>query len=58
MMYRVFRTNWFDEEADNLSEEENKIINNIIEQLKTNPYVGDQLQIKSLREKSLKINFI
>jgi len=51
--YKVFRTKKFKEEEENLSKEEQDRIEKIFEQLTMNPYVGDQLQIKSLREKRL-----
>ena len=52
-MYKVRRTNRFNKEVEKLSNEEIKRVNKLIEQLKENPYVGDQLQIKILREKKL-----
>lgn len=52
-MYYLYRTNRFNKEVEKLSKEDVKRIDKIIEQLKSNPYVGDQLQIKVLREKRL-----
>lgn len=52
-MYDVYRTNRFNKEVDKLSNEEVKRIDKIVNQLKVNPYVGDQLQIKVLREKRI-----
>ena len=37
-----------------LSVFEQEKIDNLIKQLRMNPYVGDQLQIKSLREKRIR----
>jgi len=54
MGYQIYTTKRFDKEVEKLSEEENKRIDNIYQQLRKNPYVGDQLQIKVLREKKLK----
>jgi len=53
MNYKIKRTNRFNNEVEKLSEEEISRIENIINQLKDNPYVGDQLQIRILREKRL-----
>jgi len=52
-MYEVYRTNRFNKETGKLSKEDINRVEKIIFQLKENPYVGDQLQIKSLREKRL-----
>ena len=54
MTYSVYTTERFDRESRKLSQEEQKRIQKIFLQLKENPYVGDQLQIKILREKRLK----
>lgn len=54
MKYEVYRTERFDKEAEKLSRDENNRIDKVItRQLEENPYVGDQLQIKILREKRL-----
>ncbi len=53
MDYKIYTTEKFDREFEKLSKEEQKRINKIFLQLKENPWVGDQLQIKSLREKRL-----
>ncbi len=53
MEYSVHTTKRFDEEVEKLSSEEMRRIENIIQQLKENPYVGDQLQIKMFREKRI-----
>jgi len=53
MRYEIYTTRRFDKEIKKLSKEENKRIENIYQQLINNPYVGDQLQIKTLREKRL-----
>ena len=53
MSYAVYTTETFDKEASKLSQEEQKRIQKISLQLKENPYVGDQLQYKFLREKRL-----
>jgi len=53
MVYAVYTTESFDKEFNKLSNEEQKRIKNIFLQLKDNPFVGDSLQIKILREKRL-----
>ncbi len=53
MLFRIHTTKRFDKEVEKLSNEETKRIKNIYNQLQENPYVGDQLQIKVLREKRL-----
>ncbi|MAG02475.1 hypothetical protein CMI42_04000 [Candidatus Pacearchaeota archaeon] len=53
MNYKVFTSKEFDKQIDEISEEEARRIYSIFEQLKENPYVGNQLQIKSLKEKRL-----
>jgi mRNA-degrading endonuclease RelE of RelBE toxin-antitoxin system len=53
MVYEVYRTLSFKEEMEKLPESEQEKIWNIFNQLKDNPYVGDSLQIKALREKRL-----
>ena len=52
-MYEWYKTKRFDKETTKMSNEEMKRVDRIIDQLKINPYVGDQLQIKILREKRL-----
>jgi len=54
MTYLVYTTKNFDKEAGKLSKEEQRRIQNIFFQVKNNPYVGDQLQIKILREKRIR----
>jgi len=53
MIYEVYTTGRFDKEMRKVSGKENQRIENFYKQLKENPYVGDQLQIKVLREKRL-----
>lgn len=53
MVYDVYRIEGFKKEEEKLSKDDKYRIQKIYEQLKINPYVGDQLQIKSLREKRL-----
>ncbi len=53
MVYAVYTTEKFDKEMMKLSEEEQKRIKKIFFQIKDNPYVGDQLRYKFLREKRL-----
>lgn len=54
MVYAVYTTREFDKEAEKLSKDEQNRIQKIFLQVKENPYVGDQLQIKILREKRIK----
>ena len=54
MVYAVYTTGKFDREMKKLSWEEQNRIQKIFLQVKENPYVGDQLQIKILREKRIK----
>ena len=54
MVYAVYTTETFNREFGKLSQEEQDRIQKIFVQVKENPYVGDQLQIKILREKRLK----
>jgi len=54
MDYKVYTTNSFEKEMSKLSLDEQERIKKIFLQLKENPYVGDQLQYKFLREKRLK----
>ena len=53
MRYSVHKTKRFDKETYKLSKEDSRRIENIFKQLKENPYVGGQLQIRMLREKRL-----
>jgi len=53
MIYEIHTAKRFDKEIAKLSDEKNKRIEKIYGQLKENPYLGDQLQIKILREKRL-----
>jgi len=41
MVYEIYTTKRFYRELEKLSKEENKRVNNIYQQLITNPYVGD-----------------
>ncbi len=54
MAYAVYTTQRFDKELAKLAKEEERRIEKIFLQLKENPYVGDQLQYKNLREKRIK----
>ncbi|MCR4327149.1 MAG: hypothetical protein NUV46_01040 [Nanoarchaeota archaeon] len=54
MDYTVYTTEKFDEGLKRLSLNEQERIQKIFLQLKSNPYVGDQLQIRILREKRIK----
>ncbi|MEK6830232.1 MAG: hypothetical protein AABY15_09015 [Nanoarchaeota archaeon] len=54
MVYTVYTTEKFDKEVKKLSQEEQERVQKIFLQVKENPYVGDQLQIKILREKRLR----
>ena len=54
MNYKVYKIERFKKEENKLSQEDRDRIDNIIRQLKENPYVGNQLQIRALREKRLK----
>ena len=54
MTYAVYALNVFDKEMNKLPEFERSIIQKIFLQLKENPYVGDQLQYRHLREKRIK----
>jgi len=53
MKYAVYTTENFEREMNKLSGEEQERIRKIFLQTKDNPYVGDQLRYKSLREKRL-----
>ena len=53
MTYAVYKREGFKKEEEKLSNEDKNRIQKIFEQLKDNPYIGDQLQIKPLREKRL-----
>jgi len=52
-MYEVYTIESFDKKFSKLSYEEQRRIENIYKQLRENPYVGDQLRYKFLREKRL-----
>ncbi|MAH06929.1 hypothetical protein CMI38_01605 [Candidatus Pacearchaeota archaeon] len=56
MIYDIFTSKEFDKELEKISEEEKNKIIKLIDQIKENPYVGDQLQIRSLREKRIEEN--
>ena len=53
MVYKVYKVAGFKKEEEKLTEEDKNRIKNIIKQLKDDPYVGNQLRVKSLREKRL-----
>ena len=52
--YKVFTTEGFDKEKGKLTKEEERRVEKIFLQLKDNPYVGDQLRYRFLREKRIK----
>ena len=54
MLYAIYTTKSFDKEITKLSQNDRKRIQKIFLQLKENPYVGDQLQYRYLREKRIK----
>ena len=54
MIYAVYTTKSFDIETAKLSQNDRERIQKIFLQLKENPYVGDQLQYKHLREKRIR----
>lgn len=51
MIYSVYTTRNFDRKISKLSKNDVEKIQKIFLQLKENPYVGDQLRYKHLREK-------
>ncbi|MBI2043780.1 hypothetical protein HYT24_00245 [Candidatus Pacearchaeota archaeon] len=53
MNYSVYTTETFDREIFKLSKADNDRIEKMFLQLRSNPYVGDQLRYKHLREKRL-----
>ena len=53
MVYAVYKIHGFKKEEEKLPKKDKNRIQKVFEQLKINPYAGDQLQIKSLREKRL-----
>ncbi|MBU2559663.1 hypothetical protein KKA03_02085 [archaeon] len=53
-MYKVYRTETFDRRFRKLSNEEQKQIELIEQQLKINPFVGKPLGYKFFREKKIK----
>ena len=54
MLYAIYTTKSFDKEITKLSQNDRKRIQKIFLQLKENPYVGNQLQYRHLREKRIK----
>jgi mRNA-degrading endonuclease RelE of RelBE toxin-antitoxin system len=54
MVYAVYTTESFDRETEKLSKDEQERIQKIYLQLKENPFVGDQLQYRNLREKRIR----
>ena len=54
MVYSIYTTKSFDRETGKLTKNYQVRIQKIFLQLKENPYVGDQLQYKHLREKRIK----
>ena len=54
MVYAVYTTTSFDREIQKLPKDEQERIQKIFLQLKDNPYVGDQLQYRHLREKRIR----
>jgi len=53
MVFEVYRTETFDKEMNKLENEYQERIQNLFLQLKVNPYLGDPLRSKVLREKRL-----
>ena len=54
MIYAVYSTESFEKEVENLSEFDKEILQKIFLQLKDNPYVGDSLRYRLLREKRIR----
>ena len=54
MAYGVYTTKSFDRETSKLPQNDKERIQKIFLQLKENPYVGDQLQYRHLREKRIR----
>jgi mRNA-degrading endonuclease RelE of RelBE toxin-antitoxin system len=54
MVYSVYTTETFDREMLQLQQSEQERIQKIFLQLKENPYIGDQLRYRHLREKRIK----
>lgn len=54
MVYAIYTTKSFDRETAKLPQNDKERIEKIFLQLKENPYVGDQLQYKHLREKRIR----
>ena len=54
MTYSIYTTDSFEKETEKLSPSDNEIIKNIFQQLKQNPYVGDQIRYRFFREKRIK----
>ena len=54
MSYAVYVTESFEKEMEKVSKSEKEILQKIFLQLKDNPYVGDSLQYRFLREKRIK----
>ena len=54
MAYKVYTTPTFDKEVSKLSRADQDIIDKLFQQLKDNPYVGDQIRFKFFREKRIK----
>ncbi|MCH7850784.1 MAG: type II toxin-antitoxin system RelE/ParE family toxin [Nanoarchaeota archaeon] len=54
MTYSVYTTESFEREIAKFSQSEKNKIRKIFLQLKENPFVGDQLQYKHLREKRVR----
>ena len=54
MMFKIYTTNEFDKLFSKLDNSLQKQIENEIEQLQTNPYIGKPLSYKFFREKKVK----
>lgn len=54
MTYAVYTTDSFEKEIEKLSESNQNKIKKIFLQLRTNPYVGDQIRYRFFREKRIK----
>ena len=53
MVYAIYTTRSFEKEIEKLTKDEQERIRKMFLQLKDNPYVGDQLQYRNLREKRI-----
>lgn len=54
MTYAVYTTESFDKEIEELSKSDKEIIQKMFLKIKENPYTGDQLRYRHLREKRIR----